>query len=605
MDASARNAETSASRKRDRGEGMGEEVAHSQKKASRGETGDDWLGTDAGGAVINKRELTRLLVDQIHRLGYSSCASQLESESGVSLHSASAEALRAGVLSGAWREAETALEALLTGALSPESSTAARWLLLRQELLERVLHGDTAEALRLLRCRLTQLAGLPPAALHAAAALLLCTTPGEAAAAAAAADALADERLRCEEAAGHPPGKTAEEHRQRVLTSLTSLLPPDCLVPAGRLERLLGQALAAQQAACLHHNLHSLEHTWSLLRDHACGPDALPRRCLAVLQEHADQVWHTAFSHAGLRLASAGRDGVVLVWRLQPFHLDVAQRACVEHRLRGHSGAATHLSWSPDDRRLLTCSEDKTAIVWDATTGDLLRVLARHTDTVSAGAWAPDSRSLYTGGFDGRLFCWDAEGGSGEGSKETEGAWRVPRVNDLAMSADGSLLACVCSDRRARLWWPGSNKELYLTENDSVTSCALSDDGRLLLLTLQSQALHLWDLSGTSGGREGGAPPALPAQPVLKLRPPELPPNGGRYVVRACLGGAGDAFVASGSEDAQVYLWHRGTGQLLAQLAGHTAVVNAVAWSPSQAGLLASASDDHTVRLWASDAMLA
>lgn len=52
------------------------------------------------------------------------------------------------------------------------------------------------------------------------------------------------------------------------------------------------------------------------------------------------------------------------------------------------------------------------------------------------------------------------------------------------------------------------------------------------------------------------------------------------------------------SEDSQVYIWKRADGALLEVLPGHSGAVNAVAWSPVQHDLFASASDDHTVRIW-------
>lgn len=57
--------------------------------------------------------------------------------------------------------------------------------------------------------------------------------------------------------------------------------------------------------------------------------------------------------------------------------------------------------------------------------------------------------------------------------------------------------------------------------------------------------------------------------------------------------------VASGGEDRCVHVWHRRHGRQLQLLEGHSQPVNAVSWCETH-GLLASASDDRSVILWAS-----
>ena len=69
-------------------------------------------------------------------------------------------------------------------------------------------------------------------------------------------------------------------------------------------------------------------------------------------------------------------------------------------------------------------------------------------------------------------------------------------------------------------------------------------------------------------------------------------------MIRSVFGGCNEAFVVSGSEDSQIYIWHRHNASLLEVLPGHSGTVNAVAWNPRDPYMLASASDDQTVRVW-------
>jgi WD40 repeat protein len=47
-----------------------------------------------------------------------------------------------------------------------------------------------------------------------------------------------------------------------------------------------------------------------------------------------------------------------------------------------------------------------------------------------------------------------------------------------------------------------------------------------------------------------------------------------------------------------VYIWHRDREEPVKVLRGHSLVVNAVSWNPTDPSMLASCSDDGTVRIW-------
>jgi hypothetical protein len=64
--------------------------------------------------------------------------------------------------------------------------------------------------------------------------------------------------------------------------------------------------------------------------------------------------------------------------------------------------------FSPDDRRVATASEDKTARIWDATNGQQLAVIVGHTDAVGTVAFSPNGAQLVTASDDKTARVWDS-----------------------------------------------------------------------------------------------------------------------------------------------------------------------------------------------------
>ena len=115
-------------------------------------------------------------------------------------------------------------------------------------------------------------------------------------------------------------------------------------------------------------------------------------------------------------------------------------------------------------------------------------------------------------------------------------------------------------------------------------SLSLSADGKLALLGFTGHVVQSLDLETL-----------MPVQQYVGHRHSKL-------VIGTCMFGSRQRYVASGSEDFNVYLWHATPaalhGTLVSVLAGHSAATNDVAWCQQNPRLLVSASDDGTLRCW-------
>jgi len=69
------------------------------------------------------------------------------------------------------------------------------------------------------------------------------------------------------------------------------------------------------------------------------------------------------------------------------------------------------VSFSPDGTRIVTGSEDETAKVWDARTGEERLALNGHTEGVTSVSFSPDGTRIVTGSQDDTEKVWDATTG--------------------------------------------------------------------------------------------------------------------------------------------------------------------------------------------------
>ena len=64
-----------------------------------------------------------------------------------------------------------------------------------------------------------------------------------------------------------------------------------------------------------------------------------------------------------------------------------------------------------DNACILTTSYDKTAKIWDASTGEEILTLKGHTDWVNSADFSPDGAKIVTTSYDSTAKIWDVSTG--------------------------------------------------------------------------------------------------------------------------------------------------------------------------------------------------
>jgi WD40 repeat protein/tetratricopeptide (TPR) repeat protein len=199
---------------------------------------------------------------------------------------------------------------------------------------------------------------------------------------------------------------------------------------------------------------------------------------------HNGWIGQIAFSPDGRRVVTASADRTARVW-------DAATGQPRGRPLR-HGGQVRHAEFDPEGLRVVTASADKTARVWDATTGKPLIRPLKHTRTVEYAAFSPDGRRVVTVSWTD-VQTWDAATGKSVGP----GIVHRAMVAHAALGPGGRLLATGTRDGAARVWDVRTGRAVtpVLRHQRSVDHVCFSPDGRLLATASLDGTARVWDVA--------------------------------------------------------------------------------------------------------------
>jgi WD40 repeat protein/nucleoside phosphorylase len=235
------------------------------------------------------------------------------------------------------------------------------------------------------------------------------------------------------------------------------------------------------------------------------------------------------------------------------------------------------MAFSPAGDLVATAHVGGMIQLWDAKTGQPLRILEGQTDFVLDLTFDPDGVTLAAGAEDGKVILWRVDQAEPSDILQKHSG----HVRSVAFSRDGKMLASGADDGKVVLWSVERMEPLHIFQlhTGAISSVIFTPEGKTQAASSDSESILLWRNIEQAG--------------------PLLIPRAAGYILSMAFSRNGK-LLATGAEDGKIVLWSVERAESLRTFKSDSGQVRSIAFS-RDGRMMATGFDGGKVMLWGVD----